>query len=628
MPGDVWTSGLSGSFVGSGLDRFSAMGHGSQMNLDASAIPTAISADANLTLEFAFLSLSLGNRTGMTLCLQMNGSDTSLLISTSVSGFFETTAGTTVTVTPTDTLAWRLNGGSGGSANMTPAQVGVRVTHASKFYTRPGCGGGATLSVSSTTRYLPIMGSLEFQSTESSIQAKWPAAATAEKINTTVTANARTTASTIVLRRGGADAGSAITIPNGTTGSFEGSLSQSIAAGDQVNFAVTTGTGGSQALTLSAARVLLASTANNTNAVGSSPTTIVSATRYSLPVGDFSPSASLGSGQLSRTRRSGRMTSLGARIPTMGAASWEIAVQTSAPADTALVLSLAASTTGYFDTAATVTVTASDVYTLNSQRVSGSGNMTVGLVVLGTDEPASGGTTFTKTVTGSLSMAGTLARRLAAKKTLTGSLSLAGTVARRLAYKRTLTAQLQLQGAVGRMVAFKKTLTAQLQLQGLLTRKVSKALAGQLGFTGTAGKVFFKGLAGALSFTGDVARLKSLSKGLAGTLSLAGAVRRTTGKHLAGTLSLAGALHKNSTRFLVGSLSLVGSLRRQTGKKLAGVLMFSATAVGVKTGTTFQKALAGILSFTSTLGRQYIDNPEPEPGTDSWWLRVRRRWGR
>lgn len=197
-------------------------------------------------------------------------------------------------------------------------------------------------------------------------------------------------------------------------------------------------------------------------------------------------------------------------------------------------------------------------------------------------------------------------------QTVTGTLSLSGALTRQLAAKKTLTATLRFQGVVGGMVG--KRISATLSFAGALTRRTSRALAGTLSFTGTLG------------------RLKSVSKALAGALSFQGALTmvKSAGKVLAGVLSFQGGLSRRITRSLSGVLSFQGALSRGAAfnRALAGVLSFASTLGRVLIPAGFFKALTGILSFgPSTLTTEYIDNPEPEPGADSWLLRMRRRWG-
>ena len=641
MPGDWWNQGSLTQTIAASTDRYVPVAHSPRIVLGTTEAPAEHATSDAVTHEYLLVKQVSGTRTAMVAALRKNSADTALIITMNgVSGFFITAGGTTVASASGDLWSVRLNGGSGGAANMGIAQIALVTSHASKFY-QPLATRGPVGGYGGAASYLWLGGQMTSTQTtvESTAQGKLPMAATLERIQVIVTVNTRTVDTSVFFRDDGVDSSSAPTIPASTTGSFEvASLSDSVAAGSMVN-ARYASPAGSGSVTIGAVRVMLATADRGSITLATSASNggsqVPGTPRYAPIVGDNALASVMDSQRALRLRRSGRIIGIGVRVVSVtgSGTTWTVEVyRATGTVATGIVATLSANTSGWFDAAPTpVTVDPDEDYTIVYTRTVGAGTLFVGMTSVVTDEPA-GGTTFTKTVTGTLSFAGALTRQLAAKRTLAGSLSVASTLGRLKSSTRTVTGSLSFTSALGRLKAYRRTLTAQLRLQGVVRGQVSKRITGVLSMAGTVKKGLSKGLSGVLSMTSTLGRLKSLSKGLTGVLAFSGALttRLGVGKLLAGTLRFQGAVSKLTTSRRTGVLSFQGALVRRLAltRTLTAVLSFTSALGRVKIAGGILKTITAVLSFgPSTLTRDYVDNPEPVAGPDPWIVRMRRRWG-
>lgn len=114
-------------------------------------------------------------------------------------------------------------------------------------------GPGLILDVDSSTRFLPLSGSINSDgtATEANVQWKNRGYTSWEALQTRVHANARTSTSTFKNRINGADGGFQIDFAAGVTGTvLDTSTASSLADGDLINISVTLGAGAAEDLTV------------------------------------------------------------------------------------------------------------------------------------------------------------------------------------------------------------------------------------------------------------------------------------------------------------------------------------------------------------------------------------------
>lgn len=120
-----------------------------------------------------------------------------------------------------------------GTDSLTLSNISVRYATSTANVTAIGAGSTSATLTSGVTRYYSPLGNLQALSTESSAQQIAPFAGTAAYLCAQVTANASTTTTTMVLRKGGTNTAVTYTIAGGATGSFvDTSNSVSVSAGD------------------------------------------------------------------------------------------------------------------------------------------------------------------------------------------------------------------------------------------------------------------------------------------------------------------------------------------------------------------------------------------------------------
>ena len=166
-------------------------------------------------------------------------------VTASTTGKFEDTTNTD-TVTAGEDWHFSLAVGAGGTT-FTIATVSIlfaATTNTVIKYGTPTDGTG--LSTASTTYPMGLAGIFSNTvATEANIQLNTLTSGTLEKMGTYIIANARGTNTLIRSRVNGANGNLLVTVTASTTGTFEDtSNSDSVTAGDDINTALTTGTGG------------------------------------------------------------------------------------------------------------------------------------------------------------------------------------------------------------------------------------------------------------------------------------------------------------------------------------------------------------------------------------------------
>lgn len=242
---------------------------------------------------------------------------------------------------------------------------------------------------------------------------------------------------------------------------------------------------------------------------------------------------------------------------------------------------------------------------------------------------AAGGTAFTASLSGSLSMAGAMTRRpakafagsltssgaltRAAAKAYAGSFTLAGSLAKQ--GQKPFTGATTASGALTRQG--QKALTGAVTMSGALTRAISKAFVGTTTLAGVLTKKAIKSFAGSVTTSATFAGIKVILKSFSGAITVAGAMTKQTGKSLTGaiasagaitkacskafggTATLAGALTRKGIKAFAGALTMTGSMTRQCGKALVGAV----AAGGVLTKRT-AKGFTGACTMAGSLAKR------------------------
>lgn len=249
-----------------------------------------------------------------------------------------------------------------------------------------GRGGNDTLATASTTRYSRLVGESDFDgngtATEANAQLKWRNAGTAQNLYIQVPTNGRSTASTLTLRQGGADSALSISITGSTTGQFTDLSTVSIADGDLLNYALTTGTGTGSINVTSCAFEMVTSGQCGTMLAGGTPVgmtavTATSSTRFTRPNAD---DASWGTNETGESVYFPVACTLSNLQFSVSANTWGSACTIKSRkngADGGQSISIPATTTGFFeDTTNTDSLAAGDRVGFAIVTPAGSGSIT------------------------------------------------------------------------------------------------------------------------------------------------------------------------------------------------------------------------------------------------------------
>lgn len=144
---------------------------------------------------------------------------------------------------------------------------------------------------------------------------------------------------------------------------------------------------------------------------------------------------------------------------------------------------------------------------------------TVAVGVLADSPSGGGGTTYTKSLAGSLTASGVAPKKLPGVSKA-GSVAISGSLTVRLAIGQLLSGSLTASGALRRRIS--RRLTGSLTAASVLRRKVSSLLSGSLTVAAGLARKPRKRLAGTLTPSGALARGLKLPKALAGALTAAG----------------------------------------------------------------------------------------------------------
>lgn len=200
----------------------------------------------------------------------------------------------------------------------------------------------------------------------------------------------------------------------------------------------------------------------------------------------------------------------------------------------------------------------------------------------------SGGTTYTQSVSGSITPTGALLKQTG--KSLSGSVStISGTLSKSTSknFSGSITptggltkqASIFLSGAVS---------TIEGAVEGIKIALIS--ISGSITPSGSITKSVNKNVSGGVSPSGDLS--KHTSKSFSGNVTPSGDVSKQTSKSFSGNVNTSGALLKSVQKVVSGSVSsIIGVLTKQTNKSLSG----SVSPIGAVSKST-SKILSGIIS--------------------------------
>jgi hypothetical protein len=203
-----------------------------------------------------------------------------------------------------------------------------------------------------------------------------------------------------------------------------------------------------------------------------------------------------------------------------------------------------------------------------------------------------GGTTFTQTLSGSITPAGALVKQTA--KRVTGTITPAGALVK--AVSKPLAGSITPAGAITNLRLKLLALSGSITPAGALVKAVTKPLAGSITPAGALRKAVSKNLAGSITPSGTIANVRAKLLALSGSIAPAGALRLQTAKALSGALSPSGALSKATSKRVTGTITPAGAVAKSTAKALAGAI---TPAGGLRKAIT--KLLGGLITPSGTL---------------------------
>lgn len=372
--------------INSGLTRYTACA--------TAGITTAASSEARVQITYrtagVLSNLYVNCRTNSlngttTVRVRKNGGDGNQVVSitSSSTGTFEDTTNTD-TIAAGDEINYSIvTAGSSGSVSPNCIQtwlepsIGGAVNRNSTL-----AGGGAGLTFSSATEYLPLVGNNGTVTVEAETQFKSGVAGVIKNLFAYISGNSRGTTSTYTLRKNGGNGNLTVSITAGATGIFEDtSNTDTVAVGDNLNVALTQGSGGGT-LTSHLVSTEFTSTTNTFLMIGG-PTSGVTQnqnlTRYYSFTGTQSSTENVVESKVGTNMSVSRLfLYLSANTVT---ATSTITLRKNT-ADTALTASIAASTTGVFeDTTNSVSCISTDLICM--KIVTGSGGTSLTLRMIG-----------------------------------------------------------------------------------------------------------------------------------------------------------------------------------------------------------------------------------------------------
>lgn len=319
---------------------------------------------SNLGIQIAVNSRT----TNSSITLMINGSASALTksITALTTGWFEDNVNT-ASIAAGDEVNIGVVGGTGGSALGWKLMSWVFEATSNTVQVL-GHSSGVTLSSASSTNYQQFSGKpSSYGSTESITQIAVPVAGTLKNLCLYISANARTTDTVLRSRINGGFGNMTITVAGGTTGVFveDTSNTDTIAAGNLINYSATTGTG-SEAMVIQVGAVEFENTAGKSfisGGRGAGVTIHATDTCYIGLAGEDVASPVSGATEANvatEAQFTGTLSGLWAHISAFSGAGTGTITLRKNYADTALVLSFTGTGT-FTDTTHSVDVVATDM---------------------------------------------------------------------------------------------------------------------------------------------------------------------------------------------------------------------------------------------------------------------------
>jgi hypothetical protein len=206
---------------------------------------------------------------------------------------------------------------------------------------------------------------------------------------------------------------------------------------------------------------------------------------------------------------------------------------------------------------------------------------------------SSAGTTFTQSLSGSVTLTGVLVGK--ALKALTGAVTSAGTLT-----KQTQTTKTGVVTPTGVLTKQDRpaNLTGAVTPSGTLVKRTNKPLVGGVTPSGALVGKALKALVGAVTPTGVLTKLVLLAN-KTGTVTLTGVLAKAFVKSLTGSVTLSGSFLARANKALTGTVTLTGSLTKKTIRALTGSVTLSGSLSAIK---LFVKTLiGGTVTLSATL---------------------------
>lgn len=195
-------------------------------------------------LSLLAITLTVNNRGASSGRVRINGANGNQSVSpgASATGLFEDTTNTD-TVAASDLAAISYTTGTGGSAS----SIGQSSTHfaaTTDTVQKMGIGGHFNLSTASQTRDMPAIGVFLTAADETVVFTRMDAAGTLKNLQVAVSANARTSSTTVRIRKNAANGNQTLSVGAGATGIFEDTTNtDAVAIGDSVGHRFISGLG-------------------------------------------------------------------------------------------------------------------------------------------------------------------------------------------------------------------------------------------------------------------------------------------------------------------------------------------------------------------------------------------------
>ena len=215
----------------------------------------------------------------------------SVSIGSTATGLFEDNSNSD-SIADGDTYCFQIVNGTGSSSQIIQyilAEMEMTSGNAANYYTALDNTLVSTSTASQTT-YVPLCGDMTLVTTtdsSNSTRCTIPVAGTCSKLQCYVSANARTTTTTVKFRKNGADGNQSVSIGSTATGLFEdASNTDTVASGDELGYSLTTGTG-ANTITVKRMSVKFVGTADETALIAQRTTNGATGTRYGSPGARF-----------------------------------------------------------------------------------------------------------------------------------------------------------------------------------------------------------------------------------------------------------------------------------------------------------------------------------------------------